>query len=144
MRRDTLLQIRRAASRSSLGMTLIEIMVVVAIASMIMGGVGLVAFKQFKQAQGSTAKKDTIQIQQSVEMYMLQKKNKCPKTLQDLRAAGAVTRVIKDPWGEEYEIKCPGEHGTVDVISAGPDGEFGTDDDVSNYGDEIDPEDKPE
>src|SRR5690606_12112843 len=116
----------------------------VAIASMIMGGVGLVAFKQYKQAQGSTAKKDTIQIQQSVEMYMLQKKNKCPKTLQDLRAAGAVTRVIKDPWGEEYEIKCPGEHGTVDVISAGPDGELGTDDDIANYDDEVDEEETKE
>src|SRR5690606_25592336 len=103
MHREKLLQIRRAALRSSLGMTLIEIMVVVAIASMIMGGVGLVAFQKYKQAQESTAKKDTIQIQQSVEMYMLQKKNKCPKTLQDLRAAGAITRVIKDPWGAEYE-----------------------------------------
>lgn len=144
MHRKKLLQIRRAALRRSLGMTLIEIMVVVAIASMIMGGVGLVAFKQYKQAQGSTAKKDTIQIQQSVEMYMLQKKNKCPKTLQDLRAAGAVTRVIKDPWGEEYEIKCPGEHGTVDVISAGPDGELGTDDDIANYDDEVDEEETKE
>jgi len=142
MHREKLLQIRRAALRSSLGMTLIEIMVVVAIASMIMGGVGLVAFQKYKQAQESTAKKDTIQIQQSVEMYMLQKKNKCPKTLQDLRAAGAITRVIKDPWGAEYEIKCPGEHGTVDVTSPGPDGELGTDDDISNYDDEVDEDEK--
>ena len=119
------------------GMTLIEIMVVVAIISLVLGGVGLMAFNQFKQAQTDTARKDVVQIQQAVELYMTQKRGKCPKTLQDLKASGVAAKVSKDPWGNDYEIKCPGEKTSVDVISAGPDGELGTEDDVNNYTDEA-------
>jgi len=137
MQREKLALVRQGAARQNLGMSLIEIMVVVAIASMIIGGVGIVAFKRLGEARLSTAMKDAIQIQQATEMYMLQKKSKCPKTLQDLRASGAISRVIKDPWGNDYEIKCPGEHSSVDVISAGPDGEMGTEDDVANYDNEA-------
>lgn len=119
------------------GMTLIEIMVVVAIISLVMGGVGLMAFNSFKQAQTDTAKKDVVQIQQAVELYMTQKRGKCPKTLQDLKASGVAAKVSKDPWGNDYEIKCPGDKASVDVISGGPDGEVGTEDDVNNYTDEV-------
>lgn len=128
-------------ARRSLGMTLIEIMVVVAIISMVLGGVGLMAFNRFKQAQIENAKKDTIQIQQAVEMYMLQKRNKCPKGLEDLKASGAISRTIKDPWGNDYTIVCPGEKLTVDVISSGPDQEPGTADDIANYLDDAVEED---
>lgn len=119
------------------GMTLIEIMVVVAIISLVMGGVGLMAFNSFKQAQADTAKKDVVQIQQAVELYMTQKRGKCPKTLQDLKASGVAAKISKDPWGNDYEIKCPGDKASVDVISGGPDGEVGTEDDVNNYTDEV-------
>jgi general secretion pathway protein G len=119
------------------GMTLIEIMVVVAIISLVLGGVGLMAFNQFKEAQVGTAKKDVVQIQQAVELYMTQKRGKCPKTLQDLKAAGVAAKVTKDPWGTDYEIKCPGEKVSVEVISGGPDLEIGTEDDINNYTDEA-------
>lgn len=135
------LSLRNSAARSlsrQRGMTLIEIMVVVAIISLVLGGVGLMAFNSFKQAQTDTAKKDVVQIQQAVELYMTQKRGKCPKTLQDLKASGVAAKVTKDPWGNDYEIKCPGEKTSVDVISAGPDGEIGTEDDVNNYTDEAD------
>ena len=115
------------------GMTLIEIMVVVAIISLVLGGVGLMAFNQFKQAQTDTARKDVVQIQQAVELYMTQKRGKCPKTLQDLKAAGFIARVSKDPWGGDYTFKCPGEKTSVDVVSPGEDGEMGTADDIANY-----------
>jgi len=118
------------------GMTLIEIMVVVAIISLVMGGVGLMAFNSFKQAQVDTAKKDVVQIQQAVEMYKLGKRSKCPKTLQDLKTAGVAAKISKDPWGNDYEMKCPGEKTEVDIVSAGPDGELGTEDDINNYTDE--------
>lgn len=123
------------------GMTLIEIMVVVAIISLVLGGVGLMAFNQFKQAQTDTARKDVVQIQQAVELYMTQKRGKCPKTLQDLKASGVAAKVSKDPWGNDYQINCPGEKTSVDVISSGPDGELGTEDDVNNYTDEVADED---
>ncbi len=128
---------RQAAGASQRGMTLIEIMVVVAIISLVLGGVGLMAFNQFKNAQLDTAQKDVVQIQAAVEMYMTQKRGKCPKTLQDLKASGIAAKVSKDPWGKDYQLQCPGEHTAVDVISGGPDGEVGTEDDINNYTDEV-------
>jgi general secretion pathway protein G len=132
----TPVQRRRRRRRASLGMTLIEIMVVLAIISLILGGVGLVAFNQFKSAQSDDARNDVVQIQQAVEQFMLQKRGKCPKNLQELKASGIASRVSKDPWGNDYNIVCPGEHSSVDVISPGADGELGTDDDIANYQDE--------
>jgi general secretion pathway protein G len=121
-----------AAGRRQLGMTLIEIMVVVAIISLIMGGIGLMAFNRFQDAQATTACTELVKVKSSVEMYKLNKK-KCPKTMQDLKAAGIVDKAAKDPWGNDYEFKCPGEKEQIDVISAGPDGEMGTADDLASY-----------
>jgi general secretion pathway protein G len=115
-------------------MTLIEIMVVVAIIGLVMGGVGLMAFNRFQDAQVDTARKDVVQIQQAVEMYMTQKRGKCPRSMQDLKAAGIASKVSKDPWGSEYELRCPGAEGrSVDIISPGKDKEVGTEDDITNF-----------
>jgi len=41
----------------------------------------------------------------------------------------------KDPWGNEYVYEYPGTHNTngFDLYSLGPDGQAGTDDDVTNW-----------
>jgi general secretion pathway protein G len=44
-----------------------------------------------------------------------------------------MTAVPMDPWGRSYQYRCPGKHGDFDIISLGPDGIEGTDDDVSNW-----------
>lgn len=134
----------QAARRASLGMTLIEIMVVVAIISLVLGGVGIMAFSRYQDAQIDTAKNQTVQIQQAVEQFRLQKRGKCPKNLQDLKASGIAGKISKDPWGNDYVIKCPGEKTSVDVMSAGPDGEMGNEDDIANYQDEVIEEDSKE
>jgi general secretion pathway protein G len=43
--------------------------------------------------------------------------------------------VPKDPWGNDYLYECPGKHNPsfYDISSAGPDGKFGTDDDICNW-----------
>ena len=42
--------------------------------------------------------------------------------------------VPNDPWGREYVYRCPGTVNTdgYDLLSLGPDGQEGTDDDVGN------------
>jgi general secretion pathway protein G len=43
--------------------------------------------------------------------------------------------VPKDAWGRDFQYVCPGKHNadSYDVVSAGPDGQFGTDDDIGNW-----------
>lgn len=116
-------------------MTLIEIMVVVAIISLVVGGVSVAAFNQLKKASIDTAYNDVETVASNIELYMAQKRGKCPKTLEDLKAAGVTNKVPKDPWGNAYEFTCPGKELAVDVMSAGPDSEMGTADDIANYKD---------
>ena len=44
----------------------------------------------------------------------------------------------KDPWGNEYQYKCPGEHNQYDydLYSFGPDAKQGGDDDIDNWSNE--------
>jgi general secretion pathway protein G len=41
--------------------------------------------------------------------------------------------VPKDPWGKPYVYRFPGQHGDYDLLSFGPDGLEGTDDDVTSW-----------
>ncbi|MDB6055182.1 MAG: xcpT 8 [Verrucomicrobiales bacterium] len=43
--------------------------------------------------------------------------------------------IPNDPWGNPYVYEYPGKHtmNGYDIISAGPDGKMGTDDDIANY-----------
>ena len=45
--------------------------------------------------------------------------------------------VPRDPWNSEYRYTYPSQLTEIatlyDVVSAGPDGQFGTDDDISNH-----------
>ena len=134
---------RRLARRASTrGMTLIEILVVLAIIGLIVGGVSVVAFSALADSKVKAAASDVIKLQAACEQFMLQKNDKCPKTMADLKAAGVVARVQKDPWGEEFQIVCPGEHGSVDVISYGPDRKAGGGDDVVSWEAPSDKEEK--
>ncbi len=43
--------------------------------------------------------------------------------------------IPNDPWGNPYIYECPGKHppSPYDLISPGPDGRDGTDDDITNF-----------
>ncbi|MBI4323999.1 MAG: type II secretion system major pseudopilin GspG [Chloroflexi bacterium] len=43
--------------------------------------------------------------------------------------------IPKDPWGNDYIYECPGKHNekAYDLMSAGPDGRVGGDDDITNW-----------
>lgn len=128
--------LRGLAARGSRGMTLIEILVVLAIIGLIMGGVAIMAFNAFDDSKTKAAAKDIATLVQSVEMYRLQK-GKCPKSVQDLKAAGIVAKVTKDPWGQDYIIKCPGDHSAVDISSPGKDGQAGNEDDINSWDENL-------
>jgi general secretion pathway protein G len=129
----TSVRIVRAAER---GMTLIEIMVVVAIIGLVMGGVGVVAFNQFKKAQVKEAQSEIRNLKHAIQMWAVDNTGEsCPKTLQELYSQKYLNKAPKDPWGQEFQYACPGsgEDG-FDIVSKGPDKAAGTEDDIKSAG----------
>lgn len=131
----------RAASR---GMTLIEIMIVIAIIGLIMGGLAFALMGRFTQAQLKTAATEVKRLQTTIEMFQLEK-GRCPKDQAELGVTGYLKHIKNDPWGTPYAFTCPGEHDVVDVSSAGPDAEPDTEDDIVSWEEKDDAEsDRPE
>ncbi|PRP96925.1 putative type II secretion system protein G precursor [Enhygromyxa salina] len=107
-----------------------------AIIGLIMGGVAVVAFNALARAKYETAAKDIASWSESVEMYRLYR-GECPKSPQDLLAAGIIKRISKDPWGSDYVLTCPGEHAEFDISSPGQDRELGTVDDANSWDEHL-------
>lgn len=125
-------------TRAQLGMTLIEIMVVVAIIGLMMGTVGVVAYRRYQKAKLTNAKQIIANVQQALGHYRLESNEDCPPDLEELHSKKYLTKSPRDPWGEDLVFKCPGEHDTEgsDIFSKGPDKQEGTEDDITSWDDE--------
>jgi len=128
---------RVATRRASKGMTLIEIMIVIAIIGLIMGVLAFALMGRLDTAKDKTAVNEVTRLSTTAEMFEVEK-GKCPKDMAALKAGGYIKKIMKDPWGTPYELKCPGEHGRIDVSSAGPDQELGNEDDINSWQSESD------
>ena len=127
--------LRRLQRRRQRGFTLLEIMVVLAIIGLIVGSVGVMVFNRFKKAQVSTAKTRVTQVANAVTQYMLDNSNNCPRSIEELVSQKYLQKGMKDPWGKDFILKCPGTNDTdgADVSSAGPDKAEGTADDIKSW-----------
>ena len=121
--------------RREAGMTLIEIMVVVAIIGLLMGGVGVVAFQKWKDAQVKEAKIEISNIKTAIQHWAIDNNGEaCPKALAELHSGKYLNKAPKDPWGQEYVYTCPGEsEDGFDLLSKGPDRKAGTEDDLKGF-----------
>lgn len=121
--------LRRSRRRSTRGMTLIEIMVVVAIIAVVGGSAAVVALNFLGDAKTKVAAKDADTIKSIAIRYLFDNSG-CP-TVNDLLDEGMLDedKNNEDPWGGSYEIECRGDN--VVVTSPGPDGDLDTDDDVT-------------
>lgn len=115
---------------SNEGMTLIEIMIVVVIMALIATAVGVAVLPQFGKAKTNLVKSNVSAIAHGVESYILNGGEGCPSVQQLIEEKEVKMEDPTDPWGNEYEIECNGDE--ISVRSAGADGEFETEDDVSN------------
>jgi general secretion pathway protein G len=126
----------RTASRRSRakdkGMTMLEIMIVLAIIGLVMSVVGVGVFQSFKKAQKKVAQVAVNEIAAKTVQYMTDNNNECPKTVDDLVAQKYMPKKQKDPWNHDFVLRCPGTVNTdgIDVVSFGPDGQEGTPDDI--------------
>ncbi|MEM6790169.1 MAG: type II secretion system protein [Myxococcota bacterium] len=118
---------RRARRR---GVTLIEVLIVIAIMALIAGGVGFAVFPKIKKARIDTAKRDCGEIQKVATTYRaLNVGVDCP-TVTTLIEDRELTHEAggADPWGTLYDISCTPDD--IGVVSAGPDTQMGTEDDI--------------
>lgn len=114
--------------RRTEGMTLVEIMVVVIIIALIATAVAVAVLPQFEKSQIRQTSADAQNLRSAVQLYMMEN-NECPKSAEEL--AGEYldeTKRTTDAWDNSFRIECEGAN--VYVTSAGPDGKFGTEDDI--------------
>jgi general secretion pathway protein G len=114
------------------GVTLVEVLIVVAIMAVIAGGATMLVFPEYKKARIKAAVIGASTIKQAAQTYieidMVGGADTCP-TMQDLVAGRKIDRQkTDDPWGVPYVINCA--DGEIHVISAGNDRKIGTPDDV--------------
>jgi len=135
-------------NRHITGFSLIEIMVVLVIIGMIVSIVVPNIVGSQDTAREQKAVIDIGSLENALNMYRSQNYD-YPTTEQGLEAlttetdieplprrfpeSGFIQRLPKDPWGNDYQLLNPGEHGKMDIFSMGPDGEADTEDDIGNW-----------
>ena len=117
------------------GMTLLEIMIVVAIIGLVMSGVTVVAINQWRKAQQKEAARAVHNLVAALDIYATQNQNPCPSGLDELVTQKVIAKHPRDPWGEDFVYRCPGDQNRegADVISKGPDRKEGTADDIKSW-----------
>lgn len=120
----------RPLARRRRGFSLVEILVVLAIMSLIAGVAAPMVMNQWTLSRQRTALLNAQGFRQATNVWRLRMNNDdCPtpaRLIQDkVIDRGAQPR---DPWDNEFAIEC--DDGGVTVRSAGPDRRLGTADDV--------------
>ncbi len=136
----------RLRSRKS-GMTLIEIMIVIAILGLLAGIIGVNVINALERARAGTALTQIKSFESGLQLYnrdcgkypntaqglnvLVQNPGTCPKWKPGYLAGQTIPL---DPWGNTYEYFHPGTHGQeLEIISKGKDGDLNTADDVVSW-----------
>ena len=141
---------RRAPRRASLalraahrGLTLLEIMIVIAILGLVMGLVVVPrVMDMFGQSREQLAKLavDKFAFESYPQWKVANPSKDCPETLLALaQFVGKGESDVEDPWGTPYEMYCGGANmpagatGSMAIVSYGPDKKKGTEDDIKSW-----------
>jgi general secretion pathway protein G len=127
------LSLRRtlAARQTTAGVTLVEVLIVVAIMALLASGISFAILPKYKEAQVSTAKTSAQVMRRAIQDWQrVNNEYTCPTVSQLVEGrhidSGAE---LDDPWGQPWVLTCTEEE--VFVQSNGPDKKQGTTDDIS-------------
>lgn len=120
------------------GFTLLELLVVLAILGMIAAFAAPRVFKYLASARADSARVQIENLGQGIDLYKLEI-GTYPPDLEALveqpsgeeRWNGPYLKksvIPKDPWGNDYVYRFPGEHGPYDLVSLGADNAEGGED----------------
>ncbi len=126
--------------RTPRGFTLLEMVIVLGIIAMIMGG-AIFAMKGIAEgARPQRAKSDMTTFESALSLYKINNNNEYPSTQEGLQALvtpNGIKEIVKDPWGRDYIYRNPGKTDTskYEIICLGADGQEGTKDDINSQTD---------
>lgn len=135
---------RRIRNTRHDGMTLIEIMIVIAILGLLAGIVGVNVMGSLEEGRRQSALTQIKNLDSALKLYN-RDCAKYPSTAEGLNALVVkpascqrwkpyMDTIPNDPWGNPYEYFHPGTHGhEVEIISRGKDGQLNTQDDVVSW-----------
>lgn len=125
--------------------TLIELVLVMVIIGILAAVVVPRMIGRSEQAKVAAAKNDVATLGSALETFEVDNGH-LPTTEEGLNSlienpGGLSTwkgpyigKLPKDPWGKDYIYRCPGNNGKqYDLLSGGPDGHEGGDDDITNH-----------
>jgi general secretion pathway protein G len=121
-------RIRRLSKQR--GVTLVEVLIVLAIMALIAGSAVFLVFPQLAKAKIDTAVLSAQTIRKAAELHInIDGADGCP-TVDDLVNSRKLEKgKTADPWGTNYKIDCK-DGSEIRVTSAGKDKKEGTPDDV--------------
>ena len=129
-------ELKKIVRKAEQGFTLIEIMVVVGIIGLLVAVLIPNVTGKMNEARIASARVQIKNVEEALVAYSMKHGGKYPDTLdvltQETEDADAILQGgIEDPWGNDLKYEKRGKKRPL-ITSAGPDGEFGTEDDLTN------------
>ena len=127
----TLARLRLRATRAARrGVTLVEVLIVVAIIAMVAGGVAVFALPKYKEAQIKNAETGARIVRTAIQQWQAaNNETSCPTMSQLVQEKQLDPgQSTKDSWNQDYTLTCTDDE--VIISSNGPDKKKGTKDDI--------------